>query len=124
MVLLTVAAAESGANPRVGVFSDLEPGGIPEGWEPMRFPKIRQGTEYSLIEEDGRVVLKAESRRSAPVLMTEITVDAGRYPYLSWSWETREDCFSGGSGSTRRSAFRGSAAVPHADGPTPAIYLC
>ena len=94
MVLLTVAASGPEDQRGVGVFSALAPGGIPEGWAPMRFPSIRQ-TEYSLVEEDGRVVLKAESRVSASALMREVAVDSSRYPYVHWSWKTGEDCFSG-----------------------------
>ena len=95
MVPLIVVATGTEDELRVGVFSDLEPGGIPEGWKPMRFSNVPRETEYSLTQEDGPVVLKAESRHSASALIREVTVDSTRHPYLSWSWKTHEDCFSG-----------------------------
>ena len=95
MVVFTVTASGPEEELRVGVFSELAPGEFPERWAPMRFPSVSQETEYSLVEEDGRVVLEARSRVSASALITEVSVDSDRYPYLSWSWKTGKDCFSG-----------------------------
>ena len=80
----------------VGIFSDLTPGALPAGWEPLRFPSIDEDTVYSLVVDDnGRVVLQADSRMSASGLITEVDVDLSRSPYLHWSWTTGPDCFSG-----------------------------
>lgn len=93
--LVAVPAAQPAAERPVGIFSDMAPGGTPEGWKQLRFPSVRQETEYSLVEQDGRVVLQSKSVMSASALITQVTVDPGRHPYLHWSWKTREDCFSG-----------------------------
>lgn len=95
MALATASAAQPAPELAVGMFSSLEPGGTPEGWEPLRFPSVQAATEYSLVAQDGRVVLQSTSERSASALITRVTVDPGRQPYLHWSWKTREDCFSG-----------------------------
>ncbi len=104
VVTLTTA---SGAQPvdevGVGIFSELAPGAPPAGWEPLRFPSIDEDTAYSLVvvhdvhdpDDDGRVVLQADSRMSASALITEVNVDPDRLPFLHWSWATGPDCFSG-----------------------------
>ena len=93
--LLTGLLVPTSANVAVGLFSDMEPGDVPAGWEPLRFPSIDEDTDYILSEEEGRVVLRADSRGSASALVRRMEVDLTRYPYLSWSWKTGEDCFAG-----------------------------
>ena len=92
---LSQIAAEPPGDLGVGIFSDLEPGGLPTGWTPLRFPGIGRDTEYALAETDGRVVLRAQSRRSASALVKEVALDPARYPHLTWSWKPGENCFSG-----------------------------
>ena len=91
----TVPSATPAEEVAVGAFSDLEPGDVPAGWEPLRFPSIDEETDYVLCEEDGRVALRADSRGSASALVRQVEVDLFRYPYLRWSWKTGEDCFAG-----------------------------
>lgn len=71
----------------VGIFSALEPGPatIP-GWEPLTFGSGYAPTEYTLVREDGRVVVRADSRSSASGLVRRMDVDLARYPMLAWSW--------------------------------------
>ena len=80
---------------RVGRFSGLEPGDVPGDWSTWRFPKVSDETQYSLSEEDGRVVVRADSRTSASALLKEISVDPAVYPNLHWSWKTEDSCFAG-----------------------------
>ena len=56
--------------------------------KPLRFPSIDEDTVYSLVEDNGRVVLQADSRMSASGLITGVHVDPSRSPYLHWSWTT------------------------------------
>ncbi len=95
LALLTEATAKPQEELRVGIFSESEPGEIPSGWETLRFPSVREETVYSLFREGERVVLKADSRTSASALLKKVTLDTGRYPYLTWSWKAAADCFSG-----------------------------
>jgi len=88
-------SAQTSTKVEVGLFSEMEPGDVPAGWEPLRFPSIDEDTDYILSEEEGRVVLRADSRGSASALVSRMEVDLARYPYLSWSWKTGEDCFAG-----------------------------
>ena len=92
---MSVLATQSLEQLPVGPFSLLEAGSVPAGWESLRFPSVGDETHYSLIDKDGRVVLRADSRMSASALVKRVAVDAAQYPYLSWSWRTGPECFSG-----------------------------
>ncbi|GAB4363712.1 MAG: DUF3047 domain-containing protein [Deltaproteobacteria bacterium] len=67
------------------------------GWK----PKIFKGkTDYRLVEEDGRTVLRAESRKAASGLFKEIRIDPRTAPILRWSWKI-ERTIANGDGRTR-----------------------
>jgi hypothetical protein len=54
------------------------------GWT----PKVFNGeTSYSFVKEDGRTVLKANSRAAASGLYKKIDLDPRAYPVLRWSWK-------------------------------------
>ena len=80
---------------RVSRFSGLEPGDVPADWSTWRFSSVDVETRYSLAEEDGAVVVRADSRTSASALLKEISVDPAVYPNLHWSWKTGDSCFAG-----------------------------
>jgi len=64
----------------VGAFSQ----GELDDWEPKQF---RGSTEYRLVDDDGRRVLRADSRAAASGLYRRIRIDLERTPYLHWSWK-------------------------------------
>jgi hypothetical protein len=67
VVLLCAIHPPLWADPRmVGHFSALTPGGeLPETWEAMTFSGIDRHTGYTLIQDEGRTVIKADSRNAA-----------------------------------------------------------
>lgn len=72
----------------VGEFSVETPGAnLPQGWKPLTFPKIKQHTAYTLIDDAGKTIVKAESNRAASGLTRELEVELKATPYLSWSWK-------------------------------------
>lgn len=72
----------------VGHFSALAPGSsFPDPWEPLTFHKIPQKTEYSLVEDAGKTVVKAVSVGSASGMIRKISVDPKAFPLLSWRWK-------------------------------------
>ncbi|MDZ7666475.1 MAG: DUF3047 domain-containing protein [Desulfotignum sp.] len=77
------------AEPRVvGDFSALTPGGeIPETWEAMTFSGIDRHTGYTLVQDDGRTVIKADSRNAASGLIRFLRVDPADYPVIQWHWK-------------------------------------
>lgn len=54
------------------------------GWEPKSFKGF---TDYRLVSESGRTVVKAVSNATASGLVKKISFDPHRYPYLRWSWK-------------------------------------
>ena len=62
-------------------------GGLPEGWRPLTFPRISRHTDYQLIEEAGRPVIRAVSRRSASGLVHPLDLDPRVHEVLSWCWK-------------------------------------
>lgn len=81
-------AAAAGAEPIVaGPFSRAESGGaLPAGWEPLDFARIDRGTHYSLVEEGGVVVVRAESRAGASGLTRSLDLDPSTHPVIEWRW--------------------------------------
>ena len=54
------------------------------GWE----SKVFKGTtEYRLVQDNGRTVLRAHSRGTASGLFRKVQLDPARYRYLRWSWK-------------------------------------
>ena len=80
--------AESPVTIQVGTFSRAQAGGpFPDSWKPLTFDKIDEHTTYSLVEDDGTVVLKAVSRGSSSGLTREVTIDPKQYPIVEWRWK-------------------------------------
>ena len=72
----------------IGNFSASETGsGLPEGWEPFRFKKIKRHTRYRLVTEDNTVVVKAESDAAASGLIRKIRIKPENYKFISWRWK-------------------------------------
>ena len=72
----------------IGQFSSAEAGGpYPHPWKPLIFKKVRKPTVYSLVEDHGSVVLKAESRDSASGLTSEVAIDPAEHPIVEWRWK-------------------------------------
>ena len=54
------------------------------GWESKRFKRT---TEYHLVKEEGRTVVKASSHNAASGLIKKISFNPAHYRYLRWSWK-------------------------------------
>jgi DUF3047 family protein len=79
--------AESSARLEIAAFSAATPGGPrPDGWKPLTFPKIPHHTNYSLVKEGERIVVKATSQASSSGLTREVRIDPGAYPIIQWQW--------------------------------------
>jgi hypothetical protein len=82
------SAAQSGSLIEVGKFSAAEPGtALPAGWKPLTFKKIEKRTFYTLVKDEGTVVVKAESKAAASGLSREIKIDPKEYPIVQWRWK-------------------------------------
>jgi len=63
--------------------------GLPPAWKPLFFKKIENHTTYSLVNEDGTLVIRATANSSASGLTREIRVNPREYPILQWRWKVK-----------------------------------
>ena len=69
-------------------FSVLKAGGpLPGELKPWDFAGGLKPTRYSLVADDGVVVLRAEAQASASGIVRELNVDPRAYPILAWRWK-------------------------------------
>ncbi len=54
------------------------------GWKDEVF---KGTTEYTLVTDNGKTVLRAHSRGTASGLVKKLDLDPGKYPLLRWSWK-------------------------------------
>jgi hypothetical protein len=81
-------SAQSDSVIPVAKFSGATAGSeLPDDWIPLKFMRILKNTHYSLVDDDGFVVLKAASNASASGLIRKIKIDSKKYPLLSWRWK-------------------------------------
>lgn len=81
-------SAESPSVIKVGDFSaEKMTGSLPAHWEPLYFKSNKQHTDYRLVREDGRVVVKALADGSASMLRRKISIDPKEYPIIQWRWK-------------------------------------
>jgi len=73
---------------RVGTFSESRVhGALPQGWEPLVFKKIKRHTRYQLMDDDGVVVVQADSQASSSGLVRKLHLNPKEYPVLRWRWK-------------------------------------
>jgi len=69
-------------------FSALRPGSALPGWlQPYEFPNQPRHTQFTLVEDEGRTVLRARADAATSGLIRSLRVDARVYPVLSWRWK-------------------------------------
>ena len=104
---------------QVARFSKLRAGAdSKDGWEPFAIVKGNTPTRYQLVEQDGVVVIQADSAEGGSGLSRKIHIDPRRHPILEWRWRVPRDSGRGGpNGPSRESpparlsiAFDGDAA--------------
>jgi hypothetical protein len=79
------------ALPYVSTFSDSSPGEtLPTGWEPWTLSRLKKATQYLLVDESGRTVVKAHADASASGLVHALKVNAKSFPLLTWRWKVTD----------------------------------
>jgi hypothetical protein len=79
------------ALPYVASFSDSPPGdALPQGWQPWTLSRLKKATQYKLVDESGRTVVKAQADASASGLVHALDVDAKAFPLLTWRWKVAD----------------------------------
>lgn len=57
-----------------------------DNWQPFTFPKIKKHSAYTVEQNDGRHVLKAESNASASAIVYKESFNVYEYPVARWRW--------------------------------------
>ena len=89
LALLAVVTAQA-AEDRVvaAAFSSARPGtALPAGWATMAAANIKVQTRYSLVDDNGVTVLRAESERGASGLSRPLRINPVELPWLRWRWK-------------------------------------
>jgi len=79
-LLLTTISVAQAENVMIGQFSSHSLA----GWKSKEFADL---TDYKLVSEQGKTVLKAVSNNTASGLFKEQQIDLHKTPYLNWSWK-------------------------------------
>lgn len=69
-------------------FSAMRPGSaLPAGWAPADVPNIKVRTRYTLVDDGGVTVIRADSESGAAGLSRPLRVDPVEFPWLRWRWK-------------------------------------
>ena len=60
---------------------------LPTGWEPLYFSRDVRKSEYSLVEDNGVLVVRAESKASASAMFYPLKIDLNKTPIVQWRWK-------------------------------------
>ncbi len=85
---VAVAALAQFDTLRVAAFSALQAGAaLPEPWKPANLSGVKNHTRYTLADDSGVTVLRAESAAAASGLTRGIRVNPADFPILQWRWK-------------------------------------
>ena len=78
--------------PYVSGFSESKAGQeVPQGWEEWTLSKFKKPTQYKLVQDGGRTVIKAHAEASASGLVHRLkNLDPKAYPLLTWRWKVTD----------------------------------
>jgi hypothetical protein len=72
----------------VGNFSKSNPDNdLPEQWEPLIFAGVDRHTHYTLVQDNGRTVVRAHSQNAASGLVRYLRADPTGFARIQWDWK-------------------------------------
>jgi len=72
----------------IGAFSSAKAGAaLPVGWLPLSAAGSAIPTRYTLVDDRGTTVLRAEAKAAASALSHPVSVDPAATPWLRWRWK-------------------------------------
>lgn len=70
------------------VFSATQPGAtLPAGWKPLAASDSTPRTRYTLVNDAGITVMRAESKAAASGLTRPLHLNPAEFPWLRWRWK-------------------------------------
>lgn len=77
--------------PRLYAFSRARPGDeLPGGWRVWTMSRFKKPTDYVLVADAGRTVVRARANASASGLVHDAHVDPREFPILRWRWKVEQ----------------------------------
>ncbi|MBK7993881.1 MAG: DUF3047 domain-containing protein [Blastocatellia bacterium] len=76
--------AQTKENKVVASFANVQQNGLPTGWD---HKELKGKNNYSVVEDDGMKVLKADSKSAASGLFKQLDIDPKQYQLVSWQWK-------------------------------------
>ncbi len=84
----TTVAWTQGEMIPAGIFSVLKPGAAPpEPWKPLGVSGAKNLTRYTLVDDGGVTVVRADSSAAASGLSRAISVNPAEFSTLKWRWK-------------------------------------
>lgn len=83
----TGAGDEIQVSDKVTMFSAGPAGGLPQGWIPMVIFKQKKRTQYELVPEQDKTVMRAFADSASSGLMQHVNIDTHAQPWLHWRWK-------------------------------------
>lgn len=88
LLLPAISLAEEALE--VGAFSKVDINApLPAGWEPLNLGGAGRDTDYTLVEEEGTIVVRAVSKNAASALIYPLRIDLKQYPIVQWRWKVK-----------------------------------
>jgi hypothetical protein len=89
---------EDGKTVEAARFSKLRAGAdLKGGWEQFALVNGNTPTNYQLVEQDGTVIIQADSAEGGSGLSRKLHFDPHRYPIIEWRWRVPRDSGRGGA---------------------------
>jgi len=85
--MLLAAAAAAQQPPEIPRFSGASAGGAPLAWKHVPLAPFKNDTQYTLVVEDGKTVLRAVAHNAASLLVAQAGFDPHQFPIVSWRWK-------------------------------------
>lgn len=60
---------------------------VPAPWRHQTLPRVPAENSFTLVEDDGRTVLRVHSDKAASTKMHPLDADLSRTPVLEWTWK-------------------------------------
>jgi hypothetical protein len=85
------AGAMAQAPPDISRFSAGKAGGaLPAPWKHVPLASFKNNTDYTLVVEDGAVVVRAMAHNAASFVAVHADFDPHQFPMLSWRWKVAQ----------------------------------
>lgn len=72
--------------PLVTPFSNGPEGGVPAGWTVVTPRNVKGPTDYTIVRQDGRMVLRARAAHAAAALVHQVRAEPAAELTMTWRW--------------------------------------